>query len=243
MQLQTPSFYHLLFLDIETVPLSPKYEDLSDTWKTLWQAKHRTFKDTDESEKETYENRAGIYAEFGKIICVSLGYFHHDKEKNADIFRVKSFYGDDEKTILQRLTALLAKHFSDNDWQLCGHNVREFDIPYLCRRILANGLPLPSLLDVSGRKPWEMNIIDTMQQWRFGDFKNYTSLQLIAAALQIPSPKQDIEGKDVARVYWQEKDLQRIMEYCQRDVITVARILLKFKAESAVLEDSDIVIV
>ncbi|HEY0262377.1 MAG TPA: ribonuclease H-like domain-containing protein [Chitinophagales bacterium] len=243
MILHNDSIRPFLFLDIETVPFYPKYEDLDETWKALWQAKHRTFRDIEESEKETYENRAGIYAEFGKVICISLGYFHHDKEKKTDSFRVKSFYGDDEKMLLNPLVSLLKKHFSDSDWQLCGHNIREFDIPYLCRRILANCLELPQILDVSGRKPWEMNIVDTMQQWRFGDYKNYTSLQLIAAALQIPSPKQDIEGKDVARVYWQEKDLQRIMEYCQRDVITVARILLKFKGETGILDNSDVVIV
>lgn len=243
MLLQTNSLFRLLFMDIETVPLYADYDNLSETWKTLWQNKHRTFKDTEETEKETYESRAGIYAEFGKIICVSLGYFHREKGHKNSVFRVKSFYGDDEKTIVENLAELFKNHFSDSDWQLCGHNIREFDIPYLCRRTLANGVQLPPALDVSGRKPWEMNIIDTMQQWRFGDFKNYTSLQLIAAALQIPSPKQDIEGKDVARVYWQENDLNRIKEYCQRDVVTVARILLKFKGETNLLEDSDVVIV
>lgn len=243
MTLHNETIYQLLFLDIETTPFFPRYEDLDETWKSLWQAKHRSFRDTEESEKETYESRAGIYAEFGKIICVSLGYFHFEKGQKRSLFRVKSFYGDDEKTLLQPLIALLKNHFSDNDWQLCGHNIREFDIPYLCRRILANGLELPAILDISGRKPWELNIIDTMQQWRFGDYKNYTSLQLIAAALQLPSPKQDIEGKDVARVYWQENDLPRIVAYCQRDVVTVARILLKFKGEENTLDDSDVVIV
>lgn len=233
----------VLFLDIETVPAVPRYEDLNETWKTLWAAKHRTFTNTQETEKETYENRAGIYAEFGKVICVSLGYFHHDKEKKKDVLRVKSFFGDDEKKALTQLADVLKNYFSDSDWQLCGHNIREFDIPYMCRRMLANGIPLPPIVDVSGRKPWEMNIIDTLQQWRFGDFKNYTSLQLIAATLGIPSPKQDIEGKDVSRVYWLENDINRIVEYCQRDVITVARIVLKLKGHTNALSDSDVVIV
>jgi DNA polymerase elongation subunit (family B) len=138
---------------------------------------------------------------------------------------------------------MLRKYFRDSDtWQITGHNVREFDIPYLCRRMLANGLELPEILDVSGRKPWEMNIFDTLQQWRFGDYKNYTSLKLIAATLDIPSPKDDIEGKDVARVYWQEKELPRIVTYCQRDVITVARIVMKLCGETEQLLDENTIV-
>jgi DNA polymerase elongation subunit (family B) len=243
MKCTSPQLRNMLFLDIETVPRHATYAELSDNWKTLWQAKHNTFRDIQETEEESYASRAGIYAEFGKVICVSVGYFHRDKALDTDMFRVKSFSRDDEKTLLEELAVMLRKYFRDSDtWQITGHNVREFDIPYLCRRMLANGLELPEILDVSGRKPWEMNIFDTLQQWRFGDYKNYTSLKLIAATLDIPSPKDDIEGKDVARVYWQEKELPRIVTYCQRDVITVARIVMKLCGETEQLLDENTIV-
>jgi DNA polymerase elongation subunit (family B) len=245
MLLQNNQIRDMLFLDIETVPRVSSFDLLEENWQNLWLIKHNTFKDASQiSPEETYNSKAGIFAEFGKIICISIGYFHYDKTKQTDIFRVKSFAGDNENVILDSFADLLCKHFKDADkWQLTGHNIREFDIPYLCRRIVANGIALPDILDLSGRKPWEINIVDTLQQWRFGDFKNYTSLKLIAATLGIPSPKDDIEGKDVAKVYWQDKDLERIQRYCERDVQTVARIILQLKGEPSRLNDNDCIIV
>lgn len=245
MQLQITSLKEVLFLDIETVPHVATYDELDATWQSLWDSKHATFRDAAVSTPaETFTSKAGIYAEFGKIICVSIGFFHYDKKSGTDTFRVKSFSADEEADLLAPFCTLLTKYFNDVDrWHLGGHNVREFDIPYLCRRILANGLTLPAILDLSGRKPWEINVIDTLQQWRFGDFKNYTSLKLIAATLGITSPKEDIEGKDVAAVYWQRHELDRIVRYCQRDVVTVARILMRLKGETALLSDNDVLIV
>ena len=245
MQLQITTLREILFLDIETVPYVASYDELDVTWQSLWDNKHATFRDVGESTPaETYASKAGIYAEFGKIICVSIGFFHQDKKSGSDTFRVKSFSADNEEELLLPFCTLLTSYFNDIDrWHLGGHNVREFDIPYLCRRILANGLTLPTILDLSGRKPWEINVIDTLQQWRFGDFKNYTSLKLITATLGIASPKEDIEGKDVAAVYWQGHELDRIVRYCQRDVVTVARILMRLKGETALLDDDDVLIV
>ncbi len=245
MQLQITTLKEVLFLDIETVPHVATYDELDANWQSLWDSKHATFRDAAVSTPaESFASKAGIYAEFGKIICVSIGFFHHDKKSGSDTFRVKSFSSDEEADLLAPFCTLLANYFNDIDrWHLGGHNVREFDIPYLCRRILANGLALPAILDLSGRKPWEINVIDTLQQWRFGDFKNYTSLKLIAATLGIASPKEDIEGKDVAAVYWQGHELERIVRYCQRDVVTVARILMRLKGETALLDDDDILIV
>ncbi len=245
MELQVKTLREVLFLDIETVPHVATYDELNAYWQSLWDSKHATFRDAGVSTpSETYASKAGIFAEFGKIICVSIGYFHHDKKRGSDTFRVKSFSSDNEAELLAPFCALLCKYFNDVEhWQLGGHNVREFDIPYLCRRILANGLTLPAILDLSGRKPWEINVIDTLQQWRFGDFKNYTSLKLIAATLGIASPKEDIEGKDVAAVYWQGHELDRIVRYCQRDVVTVARILMRLKGETALLQDEDVVLI
>ena len=237
------SLRKVLFIDIETVSRYKRFEELDASWQNLWELKHSTFQNNTDTAADSYEKRAAIFAEFGKVICISLGYFHKNKNTNSDEFRVKSFFDSDEKTLLTNFALLLEKYFSDeHDWQLCGHNIKEFDIPFLCRRMMANGIKLPEMLDLSGRKPWEVNIIDTMQQWKFGDYKNYTSLKLIAATLDIPSPKDDIEGKDVGHVYWNENNLPRIVTYCQRDVITVARILMKIKGETHLLSEAQITI-
>ena len=244
MLLRNGHLRNLLFIDIETVPLYHSFTQLSELEKELWTAKINTLRAHENETPETGYNRAGIYAEFGRVICISIGYFKYNREENTDTFRIKSFSGDDEKMLLQEFSALLQRSFNDSDhYQFCGHNIKEFDVPYLSRRLLINGIALPNMLDVSGRKPWEMNSIDTMQLWRFGDYKSFTSLKLLAHVLGIPSPKQDISGSDVCRVFYEENDLPRIAEYCQHDVVTVARLMLKFRNEKNTLEEEDVVVV
>ena len=219
---------NLICIDIETVPAWPDFVTMPDELKELYLKKSTRLKQEGETEEEQFFNHAGIYAEFGKVICIVLGIFR--KEKNGYVFRMKTISGDDERNVLMEFSELLGKHYNTADrFQFCGHNIREFDIPYLSRRYLVNRLPLPALLDISGKKPWEVNMIDTLQLWRFGDVKHYTSLKLLALILGIDSPKDDIEGKDVGRVYWKEKDLPRIIQYCRRDVVTVAQLILRFK--------------
>lgn len=227
----------VLVIDIETVPQYPSFDDLSTEMQQLWGDKTRYQRKEGETPAEYYV-RAGILSEFGKIICISVGIFTN-KTKNIS-FRVKSFYGDNEHKILEEFSALLNKQ-SDN-LILCAHNGKEFDFPYLCRRLLINDMNIPHQLRIHGKKPWEVYHLDTMDLWKFGDYKNYTSLNLLAAVLNIPSPKDDIDGSMVCRVYWEEKNLERIKNYCEKDVITTARILLKFKALPQ-LSDEDIVIV
>jgi len=238
------AFYlsNILFLDIETVPQYPTYDELPDNCKYLWNKKaEQLLRNREGDTIETVYSRAGIYAEFGKIICVTLGIFRKEKEEYR--LRLKSICGDDEKKMLQEFCELLNQHYNKPDrYQFCGHNIREFDIPYLSRRLLVHHLRLPALLDISGRKPWEVNMVDTLQLWRFGDVKHYTSLKLLALILGIDSPKDDIEGKDVGRVYWKEKNLKRIVEYCQRDVVTVAQLIFRFKGMS-LLEKEHIAII
>lgn len=210
----------------------------------LWTVKHNTLKIENETAEAGYLKRAGVYSEFAKVICLSIGYFHYDREANTDQFRLKSIYGDDEKDLLERVTTMFERHFPNEDrFRFCGHNIKEFDIPFLCRRMVVNSLKLPTMFDISGRKPWETEMLDTLQLWKFGDNKNYTSLKLLTYILGIPSPKEDIDGKDVCRVYYQDKGLQRIVEYCQRDVVTVARLVMRFRYEPQLLDDSDIIIV
>ncbi|HRN95015.1 MAG: 3'-5' exonuclease [Chitinophagales bacterium] len=236
--MQQTTLEQLLVIDIETVPQKKQFNELSETMQELWTRKHSLLRIEQETPEESFEKRAGIYAEFGKIICISVGYFH--KQEGKYFFRLKSFFGDNENELLQEFSALLNKK---KNLAFAGHNIKEFDIPYLCRRMVINKMALPEVLNFSGKKPWEVKSIDTLHLWRFGDYKNYTSLKLLAEILGIPSPKEDIEGKDVAGVYWQQNDLRRIMEYCQRDVVTVARLLLRFRNEAFELQDNDLVFV
>jgi 3'-5' exonuclease len=221
---------NILFLDIETVPVVSSFDQLTDDWKALWERKMQ-FQVNEEQTADTLYPRAGIYAEFGKIICISIGAY----TSNNTGLKLKTFYGDDEKEILEGFAKLLNSLHSNII--LCAHNGKEFDFPYLCRRMLINGIKLPSILEISGKKPWEINHIDTMELWKFGDYKHYTSLNLLSLIFNIPTSKDDIDGSDVHRVYWEEKDLERIKKYCQKDVITVAQLLLKFKGLDLITED------
>ena len=215
----------ILFLDIETVPQYSNYNKQPERLKLLWNHKASFLSKSEEETPENLYSRAGIYAEFGKIVCISVGFIHYQNGKNH--LRLKSYFGDDEVDLLKRFIKLLENHFNSNQHLLCGHNAKEFDFPYLCRRMLVNGLKIPSILDLGGKKPWEVQHLDTMQMWRFGDFKGYTSLDLLAAIFDIPSPKADISGADVGRVYWEDKGLERIAEYCQNDVVCLVQIFFK----------------
>ena len=227
---------NILFLDIETVPCSPSFEDLNITFQNLWTEKTAWQRKEEYTPAEFYKLKAGVMAEFAKIICISVGYLF--VEKNENHFRIKSFYGDDEKQIINDFNELLNSQFSKKQHQLCAHNGKEFDFPFIARRTLINGLKLPALLDIAGKKPWEVNHLDTMELWKFGDYKNYTSLKLLAALFNILTPKDDIDGSQVASVYWNDKDLERIKKYSQKDTLTVAQLLLKYKGEELISENN-----
>lgn len=236
--------HNLLFIDIETVTTHKHFSELSETMRELWAHKHTFINPGDETPEEGYSGRAGVYAEFAKIICITLGVLRKEKATGQETLRLKTFAENDERVLLQNFLSLITGKFNDPErYHFCGHNIREFDIPFICRRLMINGFELPDLLDNSGKRPWQMNDVDTLQLWKFGDFKNYTSLKLLAEVLQIPTPKQDIEGKDVGRVYWQENDLERIAEYCRRDVVTVVRLMQRFKGVAHVLKDEQVTMV
>ncbi len=238
------NLYNLIFIDIETVPQFSSFSQLSSSMQELWAGKHATLKIENETAEDGYLKRAGVYSEYAKIVCISIGFFHFDKDKQRKIFRVKSFSGEDERVLLDDFLNTLAKSFADVErFHFSGHNIREFDLPFICRRLLINGFELPEMLDFSGKRPWEMQDIDTLQLWKFGDHKNYISLKLLSTILDIPTPKDDIEGKDVCRVYWEEKALARIVEYCQKDVVTVGRLLLRFKGDKELLRDEEVIVV
>lgn len=224
----------ILFLDIETVPEVPSYDLLDEVTKNLWEKKSKQFRTPDQSADELY-GRAGIYSEFGKIICISAGRI---REMNPISMRLKSFFGDDEKAILSDFSAMLSKFSrSSKEAILCAHNGKEFDYPFIARRMIINGLIIPEMLDNSGKKPWEVRLLDTMDLWKFGDYKTYTSLELLTSVLGIPTPKDDIEGSMVAGVYYKEKDTARIVKYCEKDVLAVAQVLLRFKNLPLIRED------
>ena len=221
----------VLFLDIETVPMCANYNDLPEKFVPLWDKKAGYLKREDEDTPESLFQRAGIYSEFGKVVCISFGMMA------GSTFRIKSFYGDDEKVLLKEFADLLESRFSSSDFLLCAHNGKEFDFPYLSRRMLINGISLPEILDLAGKKPWEVAHLDTMELWKFGDFKNYTSLETLAAVFNIPTPKDDIDGSQVGRVYWEEQDLDRIVNYCQKDVLTIAQLFLRYQGKELLRED------
>lgn len=218
---------NILFLDIETVSSSESFEGLNERLKTLWSRKASFLKKEEGlTEDEFYFQRAGIYAEFGKVISIGIGLFHAEGDNLS--LRLKALYDEDEKALLERFNNILAKMNLDN-LKLCAHNGREFDFPYLSRRMLINGISLPSALDLSGKKPWEINHLDTMDMWKFGDWKHYTSLDLLAAIFDIESSKTDMNGSDVNRVYYKDHDLEKIAEYCLQDVAVTAQVYLKLK--------------
>ncbi len=217
----------ILFLDIETVPSEPSFDHLDDDYKSLWDIKSKYYREQKGLNLEESYSRAGIYAEFGKIICICVGFFIENGSEKQ--FRVKSFFNENEEELLNDFAALLNRFYKETDQYLCAHNGKEFDFPFIARRMVIHGIKLPYQLDLAGKKPWEVTHIDTMTLWKFGDYKHFTSIKLLTKILGIPTPKDDIDGSDVARVYYEEKNLQRIVEYCQKDVVAVAQIVLKYR--------------
>lgn len=224
---------HILFLDIETVPETENFSDLDTTKQELWDAKSR-YQRKEEFTAEEFYDRAGIWAEFGKIVCISVGYFKMEGESRT--FRVTSFYGE-EIQLLKDFKNLLISHFSANKHLLCAHNGKEFDFPYIARRMIIHNIELPYKLNLFGKKPWEVPHLDTLELWKFGDYKTYTSLKLLTNVLGIPSPKDDIDGSEVYRVYYKEKEIDRIIVYCEKDTIAVAQIFLRLRGDELLHEN------
>ncbi|MCC4212124.1 3'-5' exonuclease [Leeuwenhoekiella parthenopeia] len=227
---------HILFLDIETVPQHEQFSDLDETTQQLY-ADKTEYQRRDEFTAEEFYERAGIWAEFGKIVCISVGYFKIEEEKRN--FRTTTFSGT-EKELLLQFKKLLSEHYNKPQHVLCAHNGKEFDFPFIARRMIVNGIKLPFKLDLFGKKPWEIPHLDTLELWKFGDYKHYTSLKLLTKILDIPSPKTDIDGSQVRNVYYKHKDIKRIIEYCERDVVAVAQIVLRLRNES-LLQENEII--
>jgi len=225
---------NILFLDIETVPGVESFDMLPPRFQALWEKKSLRFREEEEEAAEVY-SRAGIYAEFGKIICISAGIVTTGKQGPG--LRLKSYFGDDENTLLLSFAEMLENFGMNRTLYLCAHNGKEFDYPYLARRMLVNGIKLPAMLDVAGRKPWEVHHLDTMELWKFGDYKHYTSLELLTTLFDIPSPKDDMDGSKVAEVYYKDKDMKKIVEYCQHDVIAVVQLLMRYKGMELIPEE------
>ncbi|MER3471912.1 MAG: 3'-5' exonuclease [Chitinophagaceae bacterium] len=231
------NYNNILFLDIETVSQKENYEELSDSWKELWDIKAGLISRNKETDTpEGIYDRAGIYAEFGKIICISCGCIHGSGDNRKMV--IKSFAHEDECKLLLDFAEMMKKWSGDSDKFLCAHNGKEFDYPYICRRMIINSVEIPEELKIAGRKPWEVRHLDTLELWKFGDYKNYTSLKLLAQVLGVPSPKDDIDGSMVNMVYWKEKNLQRIVTYCQKDVVTLANVFLRMHCEPLIPQEN-----
>ena len=224
---------NILFLDIETVPEQESYSLLDDEMKQLWEGKTQ-YQRKDEFTPEDFYERAGIWAEFGKIMWISVGYFTFKSDIRH--FRVTSFFGDERK-ILNDFSNLLNNHFNGPQHLLCGHNAKEFDIPFIARRMIINTIQIPHKLNLFGKKPWEIPHLDTLELWKFGDYKHYTSLKLLTKILGIPSPKGDIDGSQVGHTFYVEKDIDRIVTYCEKDTIAVAQVFLRLRREALLIDN------
>jgi len=231
--LEQYSDFQILYLDIETTSAYASYFDMPERIRLLWDKKAKTINYKGDLKPMELFNRSGIYSEFGKIVCISVGYVVPESLK----LRIKSYYSHDEKKLLSGFAELLNKHFYSSKHLLCAHNGKEFDFPYIARRMLIHGIKLPALLNIAGKKPWEIRHIDTLELWKFGDYKHFTSLDLLTAIFDIPSPKSDINGSQVNEVYWQQNDLKRIAEYCQNDVIAIVQLLNRYRGMELVPED------
>lgn len=176
-----------------------------------------------------------MFAEFGKIVCISCGIV--SQKSNGKQIRLKSFSGHDEQRLLEDFAEMLNQYYFTPTHSLCGHNAKEFDFPFIARRMLVNGVDIPNILDIAGKKPWEVNLLDTMELWKFGDYKHYTSLALLCHIFNIPTPKDDISGADVAKVYYEDNDLDRIVTYCEKDVVALIQLFFKFRNEGLVDEE------
>jgi len=231
------NFNNILFLDIETVSQYETYQHMPEDWQELWDLKAEIIsRGKGEVTPDEIYDRAAIYAEFGKIVCISCGCIQGQGENRKLV--LKSFYGDDEHQLLTQFADMMQKWSGDADKFLCAHNGKEFDYPYICRRMIINSIAIPEALKIAGRKPWEVRHLDTLELWKFGDYKSFTSLKLLAKALDIPSPKDDIDGSMVNSVYWGEKDVERIAVYCQKDVVTLAQVLLRFHCEPLIKQEN-----
>lgn len=227
----------IIFLDIETVPFTNDFDSLTDRHKAAWSKKAGYQRsDVYESDEILYHTRAGIFAEFGRIVCISIGVLVQG-EKGKQV-RIKSFYGDDEKQLLEDFCDLINNKFKDKDIYFCAHNGKEFDFPYICRRLLINKLVIPETLNITGKKPWEVKHLDTLDMWKFGDYKHYTSLDLLASVFDIPTSKDDIDGSQVAGVYYKEENgLERIKTYCEKDVAVLTQVYLSLTSQELIAEE------
>ena len=233
--LKNLNYSKILFFDIETVPIKYDFKDLDERGQQLWSKYTRFIQERENLNAEEVYEKAGIYAEFGKVVCISLG-FILQKDGETQI-RLKSIANEEEQVLLQEFIDLLNSYYTAPDFLFCAHNGKEFDIPFLCRRILINGKKIPNILNVSGKKPWEIKHLDTMELWKFGDFKNYTSLDLLSYVFNIPTPKDDMDGSQVAKVFYEDKDLDRIIHYCEKDVVATIQLFRKYQGESIINEE------
>lgn len=235
-----PELRDIIFLDIETVACTDEFELLDERLKTQWARKASYLrKDSTETDEDLFHLRAGIYAEYGKIICIGVGKFA-DNEAGELTLRTKAYYGHDEKALLTEFKTMVER-MDPNSLKLCAHNGKEFDFPYICRRLLINGIALPATLNLSGKKSWEVLHLDTLEMWKFGDYKHYTSLELLATIFKVPSSKTDIDGSKVNYVYYKEKDIEKITTYCVRDVVVLAQLFLRMKGHP-LLEEQNIIL-
>ncbi len=224
-------FHKILIIDIETVPGKRNWNEVSEPLQKHWKHKSGLLSLSEEEAHDpamSYAQRAGIYAEFGKIVCIGLGAIV--QKGDTHILRMKALKNDNEIILLNDFCEIINNlNRQQRGIIFCGHNIKEFDLPYICRRLLIHGIPLPACLQLSGKKPWEILHEDTLELWRFGDYKHYSSLDLLANCLDVPSSKTTMDGSQVANAYWVENRLDDIANYCLQDIYTTTMVYLRLK--------------
>lgn len=230
----------IVFFDLET---ASEYESLdqlalnkpkmAELWSKRCEYLRSRFEENkDMTDEQLYEAKAALTPEFARIVCATFGRVTFIGEDPNVI--IKSYCSEHEDEVLDGIQKVFDKFAS---LKFSGHNIKRFDIPMMCKRLLIHGRSLPKGLQIQNLKPWEMPFIDTSEVWSFGAWQEgFVSLELLVTAIGLETPKGDIKGEDVSRVFWQDGDTHRIAEYCQRDVFAGIQALLKLSGLPVVEE-------
>lgn len=222
------NFKNILFIDIETASGVNTYTTLTENMQKLWLRKARSLMNPLQKPLEDlYFERAALFPEFGRIISIGMGFLFYNKNKELSL-KVKTISNKNEKDLLLEFNQFIESTYPSKELSLVAHNGKEFDFPYLCKRMLVHQLVIPKALQLQGKKPWEVVHQDTIEWWRFGDKKGYVSLELLAEIMGIGNVKTDLSGDKVNYTFYIEKDLEKIKKYCAEDVITLAQLFLRF---------------
>ena len=224
--------HKLLFVDIETVGVDEDLDSLHHTnpklskvWEeTGWDYFKRKYsEDSELSSNQMFVKRAALLPEFGKIVCISVGFIVPSGETKLD-----SFYGDEKNILIS--TSELLNRVDKLGFVICGHNVKNFDLPYIAKRMLINNIPVPKILPNYTIKPWESRVLDTKEVWGFNSFGGLSSLNLVCTSLGLETSKEgEVNGSNMHKYYYDSNNIEKIKNYCEEDVKCTINLVKKLK--------------